>query len=188
MGTTRSSSNTSFSPRPSQAGQAPCGALKREQARLDLGDGEAADRAGEFLGEDDAAGGRVVELDARRPSSAARRRRSAPGLGRVGRVEVGEALGELERGLEAVGEARLDAFADDDAVDHHFDVVLVLLVERGRVLDLVELAVDADAGEAGLLPLGELLAILALAAADDRREQIVAACLRAAPSRGRPSG
>jgi hypothetical protein len=52
LGTTRSSSNTSFSPRPSQAGQAPCGALKREQPRLDLGDGEAGDRAGEFLGEE----------------------------------------------------------------------------------------------------------------------------------------
>ena len=31
--------------------------VEGEQARLDLGDGEAGDRAGEFLGEDDAAGG-----------------------------------------------------------------------------------------------------------------------------------
>ena len=31
LGTTRSSSNTSFSPRPSQAGQAPCGALKQNR-------------------------------------------------------------------------------------------------------------------------------------------------------------
>ena len=59
----------------------------------------------------------------------------------------------------------------DEAVDHHLDVVLVLLVERGGVVDLVQLAVDADAGEAGLLPLGELLAILALAAAHDGGEQ-----------------
>ena len=29
LGTTRSASNSSFSPRPSQAGQAPCGALKQ---------------------------------------------------------------------------------------------------------------------------------------------------------------
>ncbi len=57
---------------------------------------------------------------------------------RVGGVEVGQALGQLERGLEAVGEARLDACADDEAVDHHLDVVLVLLVERRGVLDLVE--------------------------------------------------
>src|SRR3954468_12962778 len=31
LGTTRSSSNTSFSPRPLQAGQAPCGALKENR-------------------------------------------------------------------------------------------------------------------------------------------------------------
>src|SRR3712207_7952243 len=54
-------------------------------------------------------------------------------------------------GFEAVGEAALNAFADDDAVDHHLDVVLVFLVERRRVLDRVKLAVDADAGEARLL-------------------------------------
>ena len=59
----------------------------------------------------------------------------------------------------------------DDAVDHHVDVVLVLLVERGRRVDVVELAVDLDAGEAVLLQLGELLFILALAVADDGGEQ-----------------
>ncbi len=96
------------------------------------------------------------------------------GVGNVGGVEIGEALGQLQRGLEAVGEAGFDAFADDDAVDDHFDVMLVFLVERGGVLDLVERAVDADAGEAGLLPFGQLLAILALAAANDRGEQIMA--------------
>ncbi len=53
--------------------------------------------------------------------------------------------------------------------------MLVFLVERGGVLDGVELAVDADAGEARLLPFGEFLAILALAAANDRREQVVTA-------------
>ena len=57
------------------------------------------------------------------------------GRGGVGRVEIGQPLGQLQRGLEAVGEAGLDAFADDDAVDHHLDVVLVFLVERGGVLD-----------------------------------------------------
>src|SRR6185369_9398413 len=61
----------------------------------------------------------------------------------------------------------------DDAIDHHLDVMLVFLVERGRVLDRVEFAVDADPGEARLLPFGELFAILALAAADDGGEQIM---------------
>src|SRR5690349_4991672 len=41
----------------------------------------------------------------------------------------------------------------------------------------MELAVDADTLEARLLPLGELLAVLALAAADDGSEEIVPAAL-----------
>ena len=84
-------------------------------------------------------------MPARPPSASGWRRRSvellaapAPGGG-VRRIEIGQPLGELERGLEAVGEPRLDAFAHDDAVDHHLDVVLVLLVERGGVLDRVKL-------------------------------------------------
>ena len=76
-------------------------------------------------------------------SAAATPVRSLPAglLGRrVGRVEESEALGELQRRLEAVGEPALDAFADDDAVDHDLDVMLVFLVERRRVLDGVEFA------------------------------------------------
>ena len=157
------------------------------------------DGAGEFLGEEDAAGGAEVELhsdlspprvgggvrgggdDQRSAPAPARpdRTRASPsplqGEGRVGRVQIRQPFGELQRGLEAVGEARLDAFADDDAVDDDLDVVLVFLVERGGVLDGVEFAVDADALEARLLPLGELLPVLALAAADDGGEEVVAA-------------
>ena len=174
LGTTRSSSNTSFSPRPSQAGQAPCGALKENRRGSISAMVKPLTGQANFSEKMMRPGARVVELHAGRRLP----RRSAR---RIGGVEVGEALGELERGLEAVGEARLDAFADDDAVDHHLDVVLVLLVERRRFLDGVELAVDADAGEARLLPLGELLAVLALAAADDGREQVMAAALGQAP-------
>src|SRR3546814_4801516 len=50
----------------------------------------------------------------------------------------------------------------------------LFLVEGGGVLDRVEFAVDADAGEAGLLPLRQFLAIFALAAADHRGEEIEA--------------
>src|SRR3546814_2841499 len=56
--------------------------------------------------------------------------------------------------------------------------MLVLLVESGGLFNRVELAIDADAGEAGLLPLRQLLAILALAAAYDRREEVEARALR----------
>jgi hypothetical protein len=95
----------------------------------------------------------------------------------VREVDVRQPLGQLERLLEAVGEAGLDPFAHREAVDHHLDVVLVLLVERRGVLDLEHLAVDAHAGEAGLLPLGELAAVLALAPAHHRGEQVEAGAL-----------
>ncbi len=154
------------------------GALRRveaEQPRLDLGDGEAADRAGELFAEDDAAGDAEVELEALLILPGTGRGTSGAGGGvGVRWIEVRQPFRQLQRGLEAVGEPRLDAFTDDDAVDHHLDVVLVFLVERRRVLDRVKLAVDADAGEARLLPFGELLAIFALAAAHHRREQVMA--------------
>ena len=79
---------------------------------------------------------------------------------------------QLQRRLEAVGEPGGDVLPDDDAVHHHVDVVLVFLVELGRLADLIELAVDLDALEALLLQLGQLLAVLALAPAHDRGQQI----------------
>ena len=74
--------------------------------------------------------------------------------------------------LERVGEPRGDIGPHHDAVDHDVDVVGEFLVERRRLGDLVKLAVDFDALVALLHELGELLAVLALAAAHDRREQI----------------
>jgi hypothetical protein len=56
-------------------------------------------------------------------------------LGRIGRVEVDQPLRQLQRLLERVREARFDPRLHDDAIDHDLDVVLVLLVERGGVLD-----------------------------------------------------
>ena len=157
--------------------------VEREQARLDLGDGEAGDRAGEFLGEGDAAKRCVVLQNA--PLRGFLERFGDAGalaaarvLGRVGGVEISEAVGELQCGLKTVGEPRFDPLPDDDAVDDHLDVVLVFLVERRRFLDRVEDAVDADALEARLLPIGELLPVLALAAADDGGEEIVPRAFR----------
>ncbi len=82
-----------------------------------------------------------------------------------------------KRRLEAVGEALGDVGAHDEAVHHHVDVVLELLVELRRVGDLVERAVDLDALEALLLQLGQLLLVLALAAAHDGRQQVEARAL-----------
>ena len=58
-----------------------------------------------------------------------------------------------------------------DAVHHHLDIVLELFVQRRDLADLVDLAVDLGAGETLALQLGQLLAVLALAAAHDRRQQ-----------------
>ena len=83
----------------------------------------------------------------------------------------GQAVGEFQRLLEAIREPRAEILLDDDAVDHDVDVVLEFLVELRRVADLVNFAVDLDALVALLLPLGEFLAVFALAAAHDRGEE-----------------
>ena len=98
----------------------------------------------------------------------------ALGLGfREGLIDVfgdREAIGELQRLLEGVREARAEILLHDDAIHDDVDVVLVFLVELRRVADVVDGAVDLDALVALLLPLGDFLAVLAFAAAHDRRE------------------
>ena len=84
----------------------------------------------------------------------------------------GDAVGQAQGGLQRVGQPLLHVGLGDDAVDHDVDVVLQLLVEGGGVLDRIELAVDLQTLKAGALPVGDLLAILALAAAHDRGQQI----------------
>ncbi len=126
--------------------------VEREQPGLDLGDGEAGDRAGEFGGEDGA-------------------------LAAIGALGDHDAVGEVERRLDRIGKPRADPLAHDDAVNDDLDVVLQLLVEAlalvevGRLVDLHHRAVDLDAGEAAFLQIEQLLAVLALAAADDRRQE-----------------
>ena len=83
----------------------------------------------------------------------------------------------VERGLDRIGEARLEPGRQHHAVDHQLDVVLQLLVELRHRVQLVQLAVDLDPLEAGAQQLGELLAVLALAPAHDRRQQIEARAL-----------
>ena len=73
---------------------------------------------------------------------------------------------------------RLHALARDEAVDDDLDVVLELLLERGRLGELHDLAVDPGAREALALQLLEQVGVLALAAADDRREHLVPRALR----------
>ncbi len=129
--------------------------VEREQARLDLRDREAGDRAGEFRRHQKLFGRAVLLL-------------------LVGEFGDHQAVGDAERGLQRVGQAVAEVLLHRDAVDHDLDVVLQLLVERRHRTDLVIFAVDLDALEALLLQLGEFLAVLALAAAHHRRQQIEA--------------
>ena len=73
------------------------------------------------------------------------------GLTRFDEINRDEALGEGDRRLDGLGEARADVVLHHEPVDDHLDRVLELLVERWRLLEQVLLAVDADAREA--LPL-----------------------------------
>ena len=145
------------------------GVVEGEQSGLDFGNGEAGHRAGEFFREQDPLRpALVVDLCGLLVGlflvGGARRR--------VGVFDHRQAFGELQRGLKAFGEALADVRAHHDAVDHDVDVVREFLVERRRFGELMEGAVDLDALKALLEVFGELLAVLALAAAHDRRQQI----------------
>ena len=133
--------------------------VEGEQSGLDLGDGEAGDRTGELRGEENAL-------------------RLVLAFRLVGELDHRQSVRQLQRRLEALGEPRRHVGAHDNAVDHDFDVVLELLVERRRIGDLIKLAVDLEALEAALHPLGDLLAVFALAAAHDRGQQIEPRALR----------
>ena len=103
---------------------------------------------------------------------------AAPAAAAIGEFGDGHALGELQRLFERIGEARRDIRPHHQAVDHDIDVVGEFLVERRRFGDLVERAVDLHALIAALHEFGELLAVLALAAAHDGREQVDAGAFR----------
>ena len=98
-------------------------------------------------------------------------------LGQVDQVEDDEPGGQPEGGLHRVGQAPLAGRLDREAVDDHLDRVLLLLVQLGRVVEPVGLAVHPGPGEALGLQLAEELDVLALAAADDRREDLEAGAL-----------
>ena len=93
-------------------------------------------------------------------------------MGTVSEFRDRKALGELERLFERIREPGRDVRAHHDPVHHHVDVVVEFLVERRHVGDLVERAVDFDALVALLHVVGEFLAVLALAAAHHRRQQV----------------
>ena len=127
--------------------------VERERARLDLGelDGVAV-RAGQLLGEGAP--------------------RGIPGL--VDDVDRDEAVGQAQRRLERVGEAREDVLAGDESVDDDRDVVLELLLEDRRVAELDLLAIDDRARVAARGEILEQVDELALLLRDHRAHDLVA--------------
>ena len=88
------------------------------------------------------------------------------------------AAAHAERDLGGLRHARPDALLHDQPVDDDLDVVDLVPVELHPLRDLHDLAVRADALEAGLGRLLEQVAVVALPAADDRREDLHARALR----------
>jgi hypothetical protein len=117
--------------------------VEREQPRFELGQREAAHRAGE-LGREQVLGA-AVHLDG-----------------------DGAALGVGEGGLEGFGDAAAQVLAHLEAVDHHLDDVAAVLVEHRHVVELMHHAIDAHPHEALGAQFGEQVGLLALAAADHR--------------------
>ena len=129
-----------------EAGAPRAGAVRRverEDARRQLGQRDAVVGAGELLGVGD--GGAVDDRD------------------------LDETLGEAERRLDRVGQARSQPVLHDEPVDHHRDRVAHLLVEVDRLLEQAVLAVDLDAREAVGAELFEEIPVLALAGAHHGR-------------------
>ena len=124
--------------------------VEREQPRLDLRDRKTRNGAGELFREHRALG---------------------LALGWCG-LDHGNAVGQAKGCGKTVGKPLLDPGLHDDAVDDDVDIVPELLVERRRLVQVVELAVHLDPLKALLAQVGELLAVLALAVADHRREQV----------------
>ena len=83
-----------------------------------------------------------------------------------------DALGELERGLDRVGDPPADVGLGDQPVDHDLDRVLVGLGQPDRLGQVADLAVDARPREPLARQVAEQLLVLALAAPDDGRQHL----------------
>ena len=89
-------------------------------------------------------------------------------------LHLGHAVGQLQRGLERVGEAPLDAVAPHEPVDDDLDRVLLVAGQLDLVGGLVDLAVDPGPGEALGGQVGEQRLVGALAAPHHGRQHLEA--------------
>jgi hypothetical protein len=158
--------------------------IEREQARLELGQRVAADRAGELAREQVLAAAVHLERD-RAPVGDAQRRLEAFGqaLAQPGRCAGGRSVRCRHEPMAAVGR-RLHL----DPVDDDVDVVLLGLLQLRHVGGFVGGAVDPKSHVALRLHVLEQLGELALAVAHRPARAPSGASRPAAPGSRRPSG
>src|SRR3569833_2187730 len=117
--------------------------VEREVARLELRQRDPARRTPVALGED---------------------------LGRYGlRIrDFDDAVGQLQRGIDRIGEPATIFAAHDEAIDDDGDVVILPAIELWRIRDFDQFAVDGRAGGAGRAHAREQIAELALSSLHER--------------------
>ncbi len=126
-----------------------CRVVEGEQLGFQLADGVTADRAGEACGEDHLLAFFVL----------------------VHGRDQRDAVRQFQRRLEGFGQTLLQVAANLEAIHHDIDGVLLLFVQLGQFVQLIEAAVDAGADEALGTQLIEHRQVLALALANDRSQQ-----------------
>ena len=183
-GTISSGSITRWKPSPWQRWQQPCGELKEKIRGSSSGIEVPQLRQANFSLKTQhlaaLAGARPAEHLGARALGGARRRR-----GSVEDLDLDQALGELRGRLDRLGEALAQALLHHQPVDDDRDVVLELLVELDLLVEPAQLAVDDGARVALRAHLLEQLPVLALALADDRRQDHEPRPLARASSPGR---
>ena len=80
------------------------------------------------------------------------------------------AVGVAQRGLETFGQALLGICAHLETIDHHFDGVLLVLVELGHGVDFVDFAIHPNPHETLRAQLGEEFEVFTLAPHHQRRQ------------------
>ncbi|OPZ82265.1 MAG: hypothetical protein BWY77_00253 [bacterium ADurb.Bin431] len=87
-------------------------------------------------------------------------------------IDQDDARSKAEGGLDRIGQPRGYPRTDDEAVDHHLDIVLLVLVGMDLLVKLEDLAIEADAHIAVAARFFKDFAVLTLAAAHHRREDL----------------
>ncbi len=123
------------------------GVVEGKDTRLDFLDREAGDRAGEFGGVHGSFLA-VRILHRKKP------------------------VGEIESRFDGIGKPPLYLVIQDDAIDHHVNMMLDLLVEFRHFLNIIDFAIDLDALEPALSEIEKFLAVFTFAAANDGRHQV----------------